>query len=73
MSSAAVANLLPRPPSGLSPGASGVYVGDGMIPVLKKLADKICKRGFVKMEELLPEIVSVHSDEEGQEKRTAVA
>ena len=56
---AAMLNLLPS--MGHSKGASlsaGIYVGEGLLPVPAKLAEKITQWEFVEMAELLPEFWS---------------
>ena len=54
----ALVNLLPWAGPGLKPHAGGVYVGEGLLPVPTKLADRIRRWEFVEMGELLPEFRS---------------
>lgn len=48
-------NLLPLLSTRVLPPAAGVYVGEGLPPVLPKLAAKILWWEFVDMAEMLPE------------------
>ena len=55
-SASLVCNLLPglgQPAA--PPGQDGIYVGEGLLPVPAKLAEKITRWDFVDMAELLPE------------------
>ena len=58
-SASLVCNLLPSlGQSGAPPGQEGIYVGEGLLPVPAKLAEKITRWEFVDMAELLPEFWS---------------
>ena len=62
---ALMCNLLPT--IGQSKDASlsaGIYVGEGLLPVPAKLAEKITRWEFVEMAELLPEFWSTPSPKE---------
>ena len=53
--SATMSNLLPSISPALAWPAGGVYVGEGISPVLASLAEKICWGEPIDMGELLPE------------------
>ena len=55
-SSSAVCNLLQN--LGRSTGQAGIYVGEGLLPVPAKLAEKITRWEFTEMAELLPKFWS---------------
>ena len=62
-------NLLPLAGSGSSPQtAGGVYVGEGLPPVPRRLADKICRWEFVDMAEMLPEFWPQLRDEDADRR-----
>ncbi len=52
---ALLTNLLHQTPGGHVAVARGVYIGEGLAPVPRKLADRIWKWEFIDMGELLPE------------------
>ena len=69
-SASLMTNILPFASSALATPSQGVYVGEGLPPVPLKLANKIHRREFVEMAEMLPEFwPSVrHEESEGSSK-----
>ena len=51
---------------------AGVYVGEGVAPVPKKVAEKIWRWDFVEMSELLQEFWVLAGEREGLPRRTRV-
>ena len=72
--SAAICNLLPG--RGAAKGvatSAGIYVGEGLLPVPAKLADRIQRWEFVDMAELLPEFWGSTSGKEASQPSTSRA
>ena len=68
-----LANLLPWPvPSLHTDPSRGSYVGEGLPPVLQKLANRIRRREFVDMAEMLPEFWPIAQAEEGDKKKPRI-
>ena len=62
-------NLLSLAGSGSPPQtAGGVYVGEGLPPIPRRLADKICRWEFVDMAEMLPEFWPQLRDEDADRR-----
>ena len=67
-----LANLLPWSlPTPQTDKTCGVYVGERLPPVPRKLADRICCREYVEMAKMLPEFWPVAVPEELEGKRPA--
>ena len=66
-------NLLPwSVPSPSGDRSGGSYVGEGLPPVPQKLADRIRRREFVDMAEMLPEFWPIAKAEENEEKKPRI-
>ena len=63
-----LSNMLPWAPPG-SLAFNGVYVGEGLPPIPRKLAHKIVRWEYVEMAELLPEFWSLSKEEETEARR----
>ncbi len=67
---ALVGNLLPHANAALRAPARGAYVGEGLPPVPPRLVEKIVRREFVDMGELLPEFVDDGDRKEARTRRS---
>ena len=55
LTASTVSNLLPFAPRRLAAPARGVYIGEGLLPVPAKLAERIVRWEYIEMSEMLPE------------------
>ena len=67
---AVMTNLLPISSFEAATSVTGVYVGEGLPPVPKRLADKILSWAFVDMAEMLPEFWVDPKADDGGSKRS---